>query len=146
MERGQVMKADSRPPTEHRPRLRILMVEDDRDTVDTFGMLLAAEGHEIRSALDGPSGLAAAEAFAPDVVLLDIGLPGMDGYELARQLRARSGKRRPFLIAITAYGDDRSRLWSEESGIDLHLVKPVEIEDLQMVLEKFQTILLPEAG
>ena len=151
MERGQLtpprhdkLTADS--PPEERKQLRILMVEDDHDTVETFALLLTAQGHEVRYAFDGPTGLEMARSWAPDAVLLDIGLPGMNGYELARRLHAESGNRRPFLIAITAYGDDQSRLCSEKVGIDLHLVKPVEIEDLQMVLEKFQTILMPDAG
>lgn len=148
MNRGPLVEREGHKQTTPEPgqRLRILMVEDDQDTVDTFAMLLTAEGYEVRSALDGPSGLEAARAWQPDAVLLDIGLPGMNGYELARQLRQTSGTRRPFLIAITAYGDDKARHCSEEVGIDLHLVKPVEIDDLQMVLDKFQTILVPEAG
>jgi CheY-like chemotaxis protein len=151
MERGQVTQPRQHSPTadsppDQRKQLRVLMVEDDRDTVETFALLLTAQGHDVRYAFDGPTGLEMARTWAPDAVLLDIGLPGMNGYELARRLHAESGDRRPFLIAITAYGDDQSRLSSEKVGIDLHLVKPVEIEDLQMVLDKFQMILMPDAG
>jgi len=124
--------------------LRILLVEDDRDTVETFTMLLKAEGYDIRFAYDGPSGLEAARTYEPDAVLLDIGLPGMNGFDLARQIRQQCGSKRPFLIAITAYGDEKSRKCSEQVGIDLHLVKPIEMEGLQMVLEKFRTVLRPE--
>lgn len=150
MERGHLTQPEQdsagTSTTGRRNQLRILMVEDDRDTVETLTLLLTAQGHEVRSAFDGATGLELAREWLPDAVLLDIGLPGMNGYDVARQLREESAARRPFLIAITAYGDDRSRLCSEEVGIDLHLVKPVEIEDLQMVLEKFHTILMPESG
>ena len=83
---------------------------------------------------DGPGALRAAEAQRPDVALLDIGLPGMDGYELARRLRQEPALGRPVLVALTGWGQEEDRRRSQEAGFDHHLVKPVELEDLQQLL------------
>ena len=119
--------------------LRVLVVEDDATTARTWERLLGALGHEVAVARDGPTALRAAEA-KPDVVLLDLGLPGISGYEVARQLRGLRWDARPLLIAITGYGEPSDRLHSYEVGIDLHLVKPVEVEELKEFLEHFQAV------
>ncbi len=104
---------------------RVLVVDDNADTAETLGHLLRASGHEVRLAGDGPAALAAASGFAPDVAILDIGLPTMDGYELARELRRREpqGLR---LIALTGYGTASDRERAVNAGFDEHLTKPVD--------------------
>src|SRR5438270_6339067 len=123
------------------PGLRILLVEDHVASAETMAALLRAHGHEVQIAADGPNALQAAQADPPDVVLLDIGLPGMSGYEVARRLRQQETVKRPLLIALTGYGqllDDR--LQSYEVGIDLHLTKPVGVDELQQFLQRYQNV------
>ncbi len=93
-------------------------------------MLLANEGHQVETRIDGVSGLSAAATFTPDFVLLDIGLPGMDGYEVARRLRESGANRNVILVAVTGYGLPADRLKSAEAGFDHHLTKPVDYEAL----------------
>jgi CheY-like chemotaxis protein len=123
------------PPPER--GLRVLIVEDVADASAVLALLLRMEGHDVRVAPDGPAALALAEAISPDVVLLDIRLPGLDGWEVARRLRRRSGKP-PFLVALTGYGGECDRRRSEAAGIDLHLVKPADPELLLWLLRRFQ--------
>jgi CheY-like chemotaxis protein len=113
-------------------RRRILVVDDSQDSAESLALLLELHGHEVRTAFAGPAALETASAFCPDVVLLDIGLPGMDGYEVARRLRAEHGGCR--LIALTGYGRDDDRRRSREAGFDHHLVKPVDLEELTRLL------------
>lgn len=113
---------------------RILVVDDNVDSADSMALLLGLDGHETRTAFDGPGALAEALAFRPRVVLLDIGLPGMDGYEVARRMRELPGLRDVLLIAITGYGRDDDRARSKEAGFDHHLVKPVDPETLGRLL------------
>jgi CheY-like chemotaxis protein len=95
-------------PAEHEGvACRVLVVDDSQDGADTLARLLRMEGHDVRAAADGPSALAAAAAFRPDVVLLDIGLPRMDGYEVAAQLRQLPEVRSALLVALTGYGQNR---------------------------------------
>jgi CheY-like chemotaxis protein len=123
--------------TEPRQRaLRILIVEDQPDVADSQALLLSLEGHEIEVAPDGLTALEKARAREPDVVLLDIGLPGMDGYEVARRLQALPNGRRPFIIAVTGYGHEEQRNRSAEAGIDVHLLKPADPELLLRLLER----------
>jgi signal transduction histidine kinase/ActR/RegA family two-component response regulator len=110
----------------------VLVVDDNRDAADTLAEALRESGCEVMVAYDGPDGLARADERAPDVALLDVGLPMMDGYELARRLRARFAGRALRIVAMTGYGQDADRARSREAGFDLHLVKPV---DLGTVLE-----------
>jgi two-component system CheB/CheR fusion protein len=115
------------------------VVEDNADSAESLRLLLEMAGHEVRTAPDGAAGLEAAERFGPDVVLCDIGLPGMNGYELAERLRPPAGEpgagRPVTLIALTGYGDDASRERSRRAGFDHHLVKPVEPDALERVLD-----------
>jgi CheY-like chemotaxis protein len=134
----------TQPPSADAPGtapLRVLLVEDSTDTAFSYQMLLQLKGLEVRAALDGPHALESARAFNPDVVLLDIALPGMDGWEVARQLQAACTGKPPFLIAITGYGRPEDRQKSEEAGIHLHLIKPVNPQMLVGLLERFQRVI-----
>jgi len=111
---------------------RILVVDDNPDVADLLGELLEMMGHTVRIAHDGPEALEAAPPFAPTLVLVDIGLPMMDGYEVARRLRER-GVTAP-LVAITGYGQARDRERAREAGFAEHLVKPVRPELLERVI------------
>jgi CheY-like chemotaxis protein len=122
------------------PSLRILVVEDDQDTATSLTMLLDFYGYEAEVAVDGPSACRAYQANEPEVVLLDLGLPRMDGWEVAKQIRQMQGSQRPLLIAVTGYGDEASRCRSCEAGIDLHWVKPVDPQKLERLLSRFQSM------
>jgi len=124
-------------------RLRVLVVEDDGATARTWLRLLGSLGHEVEAASDGPAALRTAEARPPDVVLLDLGLPGMSGHEVARRLRQMDFEPRPLLIAITRLGEEGDRVTSYEVGVDLHLVKPVAVEELTAFLDRFQAVYRP---
>ena len=110
--------------------LRVLIVEDHEDTAASLAMLLRLYGHVVEIAADGSSALRAVQASPPDVVLLDISLPKMNGWLVAEQIREQSTWKRPLLVAITGRGMTADRLRSQEVGIDLHLVKPVEPAEL----------------
>jgi len=116
------------------PSRHILLVEDNVDACDTLRALLEIHGHRVDTANDGATGLALALATRPEVVLLDVGLPGMDGYEVARRIRASPGVRRPVLIAITGYGAPEDRQRALEAGFDAHTTKPVEYSTLASLL------------
>ncbi len=121
------------PPPAPRPApaaRRVLVVDDNADAADTLAALLHGRGHAVRVARDGDAALLAAREFGPEVVLLDIGLPGMDGYAVARALRAAPGGGGLRLVALTGYGRDEDRRRSSEAGFDEHLVKPVAPEVL----------------
>jgi PAS domain S-box-containing protein len=113
---------------------RILVVDDNEDAAELLSDLLEAMGNTIKVAHDGPAALRAAEDFGPDLAVLDIGLPVMDGYELAQRLRQQPGHPGLRLIAVTGYGQDSDRRRASEAGFDAHLVKPVSIERLQRVI------------
>jgi CheY-like chemotaxis protein len=127
------------------PALRVLIVEDHEDTAATLGVLLRLNGHNVEVAADGPCAVRAVQASPPDVVLLDIGLPKMDGWVVAKQLRelTLSAWKRPLLVAISGYGTQSDRLRSQEVGIDLHLVKPVDPQELADFLRRFEGIVKP---
>ena len=114
--------------------LRILVVDDNVDSAESLAMLLQTVGHEVQTAHDGPTGLTAALGFRPDAVLLDIGLPKMDGYEVARRIRLAPQLATTPLIALTGYGQESDRQRSREAGFDHHLVKPVDFENLLRIL------------
>jgi two-component system CheB/CheR fusion protein len=102
------------------------VVDDSTDSAESLARLLRRWGHEVHLACDGPSALAAARATAPEVVLLDIGLPGMDGYEVARQLRQDPDHKDTVLVALTGYGQAADRRQTQDVGFDQHLIKPVD--------------------
>jgi two-component system CheB/CheR fusion protein len=115
---------------------RVLVVDDNRDHAESLGMLLELMGHQVRIANDGPAALLAAADFRPDVALVDIGLPGLNGYEVARALRAADERNRDLvLVAQTGWNEAEDHRRSREAGFDHHLVKPVRPEDLRVVLE-----------
>jgi len=111
---------------------RIVLIDDNVDAAESLAMLLRLKGHEVHVAYDGPAGVALALKTAPDCVLIDIGLPGIDGYEVAKRLRSHDGGA-TLLVALTGYGQSEDRIKSEQAGFDHHLVKPVAqnvLEDL----------------
>jgi signal transduction histidine kinase/CheY-like chemotaxis protein len=112
----------------------VLLVEDNEDARETLKRMLELAGHRVRVAADGVSALEAVRAAVPEVALIDIGLPRMDGYELARRIRAEIAERRPLLVAVTGYGLPQDRNRAREAGFDLHLVKPVDAQSLERVL------------
>ena len=124
------------PPGARRaaPARQVLIVEDNDDTRAMLHEALAFSGHDVREARDGASGLALAAERAPDVALIDIGLPDLDGYEVARRLRAAPGGRRIGLVAITGYGQPEDQQRAFEAGFDAHLTKPVAPERLKQVM------------
>ncbi len=109
---------------------KILVVDDLTASAETLQVLLELEGFAVRTANDGASALKVAQEFVPDVVILDIGLPGQDGFEVARQLRGRPEAKNALLIALTGYGEAESRWRSQQAGFDHHVVKPANIESL----------------
>jgi signal transduction histidine kinase/ActR/RegA family two-component response regulator len=120
-------------PTAFTPR-RVLIVEDNADAREVLRMALTLDGHEVHEAADGAGGLAAALRLRPDVVLVDVGLPGLDGYEVAQQIRANERDSRMLLVALTGYGQAEDRRRALAAGFDVHLVKPVAPERLAEVL------------
>ena len=125
--------------------LRILIFEDDADTADSMAILLRLYTYDVEVAWDGATALRAVLEGQPDVVLLDIGLPKLNGWQLAKEIRRHSTGKRPLLIAISGFGMQADQMRSQEAGIDLHLVKPVEPEMLQQVLRRFETVITPSA-
>jgi CheY-like chemotaxis protein len=120
------------------PKRRLLVVDDNRDAAESMSMLLQMWGHEVVFAYDGPSALETAEQWQPEAVFLDIGLPGMDGYEVAERLRELPHAKGAVLIAITGYGHDDDRRRSRRAGIDHHLVKPVAPDALRSLIDSLQ--------
>jgi CheY-like chemotaxis protein len=114
---------------------RILVVDDNVDAAESLSRLLRMQAHEVRVVYDGLAALAAARDMNPDVVLLDIGLPEMDGLEVARSLRARDDGRRPLLVAMTGFGQAEDRARTAAAGFDHHLTKPVDPKLLQSLMQ-----------
>jgi CheY-like chemotaxis protein len=115
---------------------RVLVVDDNQDAADTLALLLELMGHQTRTAHDGLAALDAAAAFEPDVVLLDIGLPKMNGYDVCREMRRQPWGQRAFLVALTGWGQAEDQRKASEAGFDRHLVKPVEESVLQKLLDE----------
>ena len=114
--------------------LRVLVVDDNRDAVQVLALLLRKHGHEVQIAYSGSEALLSAEIFQPDCIISDIGMPGLDGYEVARQLRANQRFRHTPLIALSAYSEaERAR----SAGFDHHLVKPANSADVVAIVEEF---------
>jgi two-component system, chemotaxis family, CheB/CheR fusion protein len=138
--RGEGVKPSvraARPPARATAQ-RILVVDDNVDSAETLALLLSAFGHEVRTAYDGAKALESAHAFCPQVVLCDIGLPRIDGYEVARQLRQLPEMAHVLLVALTGYGQEEDRRRSQEAGFDHHFVKPVDPADLERLLVQQQ--------
>ena len=118
------------PPPPEMPR-RILIVDDNTDSARSLAMLQKRRGHETRTAFTGPDAVTAAAEFLPEVVLLDIGLPGMDGFEVARRIRTMPGLERTFIVGMSGYGSDEDREQGRAAGFDEHLVKPIDLDRLR---------------
>jgi len=130
------LPAGSGEPVSHAPASRqILVVDDNEDAAEMLAMVLRKRGYTVTLAFDGEEALTLAAAHPPEVVLLDIGLPGIDGYEVARRLRAMLPTEHPMLVAVTGYGQPGDRQRSREAGFDHHMVKPVAIEKLLPLLD-----------
>ncbi len=119
-------------------RHRILVVDDNKDSADSLAMLLRLIGNDVRTAHDGQQALMIAAAYQPDMVLLDIGLPGMNGYEVARRLRAETGLKKNTLVALTGYGGEEDRRLAQAAGFDHHMVKPMDFDALNELLAKLE--------
>jgi CheY-like chemotaxis protein/two-component sensor histidine kinase len=117
------------------PSLRILVVDDNRDAADSLAMLLRTTGNDIRTAYDGLEAVQVASEFLPEVVLLDIGLPKLDGHEVAQRIRKEAWGRQMCLIAVTGWSDETDRARSRASGFNHHLVKPLDTGHLAQLLE-----------
>jgi CheY-like chemotaxis protein len=124
----------SAPSVQRRRHARILVVDDNVDSARGLARLLKLLGHDIRTATDGPAALSEAIEFQPDAVLLDIGLPGMDGYSVARELRKHEACADSVIVAITGYGQDEDRKRCREAGFNFHLVKPIDHDALLTLL------------
>jgi CheY-like chemotaxis protein len=118
--------------------LRILIVEDDPDFAELLELLLIDLGHSVSVVLDGRQALERAGSFAPDVVLIDIGLPGMDGYQVARALRSAGGPQAK-LVALSGYGEREHRQAAQAAGFDHYLVKPLREDTLVAILAGFRS-------
>ncbi len=134
-----VLAADAPGDAPQRPvpsgrRLAILVIEDNDDAREMLQAWLRDLGHRVMTAADGVEGLDTARATSPDVILIDIGLPGLDGYQVAENLRAAAGDHRPLLIAVTGYGRPEDTARAREAGFDAHLVKPIEPEQLARLI------------
>ena len=127
--------SDPPPPEPQQKRRRLMVIDDNKDAAESMSMLFELWGHEVICAYDGRGALETAAKYRPDAVFLDIGLPGMDGYEIAERLRELPESARTVLVAITGYGQDEDRRRSREAGIDHHLVKPVSPETLHKLLD-----------
>jgi CheY-like chemotaxis protein len=122
---------------------RILIVDDNKDAADSMALLVETAGHSARTAYDGHQALDLASAFAPDVLLLDLGVPGLNGFEIARRIRRQPWGRRVALIAVTGWGQEQDRRRTKEAGFDAHLIKPVGTADLLSALRACARSALP---
>lgn len=144
---------DGRPRGEDKPvwsaapvSRRILVVDDNVDAAESLALLLQVQGHEVQMAHDGPMALKTSDAFQPEVILLDIGLPRMDGYEVAKRVREQSWGSRVLVVALTGYGQDEDRQRSAAAGFNAHLIKPVDLETLCQVLSRPNDLTGPARG
>ena len=116
------------------PGQRVLLVDDNMDSSEPLSLLLQAKGHETRLAVEGQEAIGMADEFLPDCVILDLGLPGIDGYEVARRLRERPYGAKLTLVALTGWAGKDVRVKAAEAGFDYHLVKPVNLEELERIV------------
>jgi CheY-like chemotaxis protein len=131
----QAIAASEEPHQEpHTSRRRILIADDNRDAAESLAMLLELEGFAVTIAHDGAHALAAFEAGQPRIVLLDIGMPKIDGYEVARRIRRHPGGRAVVLIAVTGFGQSGDKARARAAGFDHHMTKPLELEQLSALL------------
>jgi DNA-binding response OmpR family regulator len=124
--------------------LRVLIVDDDRDTTDTLADAFTDHGCDVRVANDGRSALAQAEAFRPRLVVLDIGLPDCNGFDVAQQLRTRSELRQSWLVALTGLHDPRTRRLANRAGFNDYLVKPIDDMSVEALVREARSAAEPE--
>ena len=129
----------SQPSPSTEGKLRVLIVDDNEDAANTLGRLLNLLGYEARVVHSGPAAIAEVVRFTPRVVLLDLGMPGMDGLETARHIQARPAGRDIAIVALTGWGQEHDRQRSEEAGFLAHLVKPVNLDQLEALLARAAT-------
>jgi CheY-like chemotaxis protein len=124
------------PETDHSAMrsLRVLIADDNVDTVEALAMLMCTLGHDVRKTYDGSTSLEAALDYRPHIVLLDIGLPGLDGYQVATRIRDHAALQNVVLVALTGYGDESARQHALRAGFDHHLGKPADFTELKHVL------------
>lgn len=127
-------------------KMRVLVVEDDPAGAATLQMLLNLSGYDVQVARTGLEAIAMAENYQPDAILLDIGLPGLSGYEVAKRIRANSTGTPPFLIAVTGHGNKEDLERTKHAGIDLHLLKPVDPQELLKLLPHIEKIRSVDPG
>jgi two-component system CheB/CheR fusion protein len=133
---GAVPADDRAPSPLTAPGWRILVVDDNADAADGLAEYLRGMGHSVRAAYDGGSALEEAERSRPEIVVLDIGMPGLDGYEVGRRLRRDVGLQSSLLVALSGYGQESDRRLSREAGFDHHLVKPIDLAKLETILKR----------
>jgi CheY-like chemotaxis protein len=121
----------------------VLVVDDNRDAADSLALLLQLKGHEVRVALSGAEALRVARTYTPDAVFLDLGMPGMDGYQVARRLRQQPGMAGVVLAALTGWGQPEDRQRSSQAGFDYHFVKPPEQNALDDVFTRLERHVQP---
>ena len=131
--------AQPRPIQTTRRSARVLVVDDNEDLARGLARLLEFHGHQVQVAHDGPAGVEIAKQWQPEFVLLDIGLPGMDGYQVTAALRQDVQTKGAVIVAISGYGEDEDRLRSMEAGFDHHLVKPINPSELQQILANIKS-------
>lgn len=124
-------------PAPNLEKLRILVVDDNRNAAESIALLLKIEGHSVETACDGPAALEIARTEPLDTILLNIGLPGMDGYMLAQELQRSDELKQTLLVAMTGYGRPEDREKSRAAGFNEHLVKPINYETLRKLLDNF---------
>ena len=117
-------------------RCRVLVIDDDADIRDSTAMVIRMLGHEVAIAVDGPSGMIEGRAFQPDLVLLDLGLPGADGHDVARAMRAEPWGQRAMLAAVTGRAGEAHRRVAEAAGFDVHVAKPVDLGTLSEMISR----------
>jgi PAS domain S-box-containing protein len=120
------------------PRRRILVVDDNRDSANSMALMLKFRGNEVLTAYDGLEAVAAAPEFRPEVILMDVGMPRLNGYDATRRIRDQQAAPAPIIIALTGWGQDGDRALSKEAGCDGHLVKPVNLPDLEKLLTELE--------
>jgi CheY-like chemotaxis protein len=129
---------EAAPAGDRSPR-RVLVVDDNRDAADTLAMLVTGLGSAVRVAYEGAAALEIVPVFDPDIVLLDLGMPGMDGYEVARRIRQSPTGANIVLVAVTGWGEEKDQHRTREAGFDLHLVKPVRLDALRALLASLRS-------
>lgn len=134
LQSDELAKSDENVQATGNGALRILIVDDNRDSASTLSMLLRRLGHQTLTAFDGEEAVATARGFSPEVVLLDIGLPKLNGYEVCRWIRAQNSSHRIVIIAQTGWGQEETKQKTRDAGFDHHMVKPVDPTALLRIL------------